>query len=394
MLGGDNGMEMKQAAIGYQGKTGNNPRMYFFDNLKAFIILLMVVFHVAMGFTTWDLPWWWVNDVKKDSLFDLFILETDVYIMPIMFLIAGYFAALVLVKKKARLFWRDKLQRIVLPWIGGVLFIAPFVGYSVVFSKTDSPPAYVYFWTKIFFAEAYHQAAFWFLGVLTLFFVLLTVAYQAKPSYFAKSSQPKLPGRWFFPAFALLTAVPFFVANLFYWNDTWLALNYVLVIQPVRIGLYLCYFALGVHAWKMSWFTPTGYKPRLWPWAISAVVMMAVFLPYRVLFTIVPVTSAMIKAGHALLFSVFCLTATVAFIALFQRFVDTDAYLWRRLAANSYTIYFIHPCLLIPLAYLVQKMDINIWLKYGFVSVGTVVLCFVVSEYVIAPILSARRAAE
>ena len=63
-------------------------RLYFFDNLRAFIILLMVVFHIAMGYTTWDLKWWYVNDTEHSAFFDLFVFSTDVYIMPVMFLIA------------------------------------------------------------------------------------------------------------------------------------------------------------------------------------------------------------------------------------------------------------------------------------------------------------------
>ena len=90
-------------------------RMWFFDNLRAFIVLLVAVFHVAMGYTTWNLPWWYVNDIQQSKVFDVFVLSTDVYMMPILFFIAGYFALPVLVKKGMTAFWRDKLWRIVIP---------------------------------------------------------------------------------------------------------------------------------------------------------------------------------------------------------------------------------------------------------------------------------------
>jgi len=159
------------------------------------------------------------------------------------------------------------------------------------------------------------------------------------------------------------------------------------MIQPVRIGVHLCYFALGVYAWKNAWFTPNGYRPRLRPWGLSAIIMLFVFLVYRVTYTLPPITSIMVKAGHALTFAVFCLTATFALIALFQKFVDRDAYLWRRLSANSYTIYFIHQCVVIPLAYLVQNLQLNVFIKYVGVSITAVVLCFLIAEYIINPFL-------
>lgn len=369
----------------------NMERLYFLDNLKAFIILLMVVFHVGMGYTTWDLQWWTVNDIQKNMFFDFFILETDVYIMPIMFMIAGYFAPMVLVKKGIAGFWQEKAKRIVFPWIGGVVFIAPFIAYSVVFSRMDTPPNYFTFWKTGFFGPYYQQAHYWFLGILTLFFLLLTILYQLNPTCFKKSAQKTNSTAWFFPVFSLLTAASFFIGNLFFWNDAWVNVYYVFMVQPVRLLLHLCYFGLGVYGWKHSWFTQGGYSPRLLPWGISASIMLFVFLAYRVTFTLMPDVPILFKVGHALTHAAFSLTVTFALIAVFQTFFDSNAYLWRRLAANSYTIYFIHQCVLIPLACIVQKLSITIWAKYCSVSIITLVLCFLLAEYVINPILSFGR---
>lgn len=366
-------------------------RLYFLDNLKAFVILLMVVFHIAMGYTTWDLKWWTVNDIQKHSFFDLFVLETDVYIMPIMFLIAGYFAAPALFNKSITRFWQSKLRRVIAPWIFGVLFIAPFIAYSTPFSRMDTPPNYFSFVMNDFFGPAFQQAPFWFLGVLTLFFLLLTIVYQLNPTYFKRAPQVSVPSVWFFPLFALLSAIPFFLANLFFWCDLWYIKLYVIAFQPVRIGLYACYFGLGVYAWQNAWFTLAGYKPNVTRWATSMVIMLFVFTAYRVLFTLVPVVPTLYKAGHAIVFSLFSLSATFGLIAIFYQFINSDAYLWRRLSANSYTIYIIHQCVVIPIAYTVQKIHMNVFVKYIGVSILSLVLCFLVAEYIITPILASGK---
>ncbi len=57
------------------------------------------------------------------------------------------------------------------------------------------------------------------------------------------------------------------------------------MIQPTRIILYLCYFSLGVFAWRHSWFSPAGYNPHLIKWSVMAILMLFVFLVYRVTFT-------------------------------------------------------------------------------------------------------------
>jgi glucan biosynthesis protein C len=113
-----------------------------------------------------------------------------------------------------------------------------------------------------------------------------------------------------------------------------------------------------------------------------------VFLLYRVTFTLMPEVPLPFKIGHALTHATFAMTATFGLIAVFQNFFDSSAYLWRRLAANSYIIYFIHQCVVIPIGCLVQKLDINIWLKYTGVSIVTLLLCFLLAEYIIQPVLS------
>lgn len=370
-----------------KANTLNKSRMYFFDNLRASIILIMVVFHVAMGYTTWDLKWWYVNDIQKNSFFDLFVFATDVYIMPVMFLIAGYFAPDVLLKQGLGLFWRNKLLRIVLPWLGGVVLIAPLIAYSAIFSRTEAPPNYFFFWLYDFSGAYYQQAHFWFLEVLAAFFLLFTTAHSYRPEYFKQQLPGTQPSIVFFTVFALIAAVTFFIANLFFWVDAWVRIDILFVIQPVRIGLYLCYFLLGIYAWRQSWFSGKGYSPDLIKWSIPAILLLFFFLLYRVNFTLSPEISPLYKAGHALLFSLFSLTATFTLIAFFQRFADSDAYVWRRLSANSYIIYFIHQCVVIPLAYIVKDIQFNVWVKYAGVSITAVVLCFVIAEYWIHPFL-------
>jgi glucan biosynthesis protein C len=363
-------------------------RVYFFDNLRAFIVLLVVVFHVAMGYTTWNLDWWPVNDILKNSFFDLFILATDVFIMPIMFLIAGYFAPPVLLKKGPHAFWRDKLRRIVLPWAFGVLLIASAISYVTISRHAGTPPDYFSFLANGFFGPYYQQAHFWFLGILAVFFLLFTIAAVCKPAYFDRPTAIGIPSAAFFPLFTLLSAVPFFGAYLFFGADEWVNVKFLFMIQPVRIGLYLCYFVLGVYAWKNAWFSGDGYRPSLLKWGTAAIVMLFVFMGYRVTFTLTANIPLIVKAGHALLFAVFCLVAVMAFIGLFERFADSDAYVWRRLAANSYAIYYIHQCVVIPLAYMVQKIQFDIWIKYLTVSACAVVLCFLIAEYFVSPVLS------
>ena len=101
-----------------------------------------------------------------------------------------------------------------------------------------------------------------------------------------------------------------------------------------------------------------------------------------------PEPPVLLRAGHALTHSLLVITVVFALIALFQRFADSDAWLWRRLAANSYTIYFIHFFIVIPIGALLQQHTLPIALKYLLASSLSLVLCFLAAEYLIQPLLS------
>lgn len=363
-------------------------RFYFFDNLRTFVILLMVAFHIAMGYTTWDLKWWYVNDSEQSPFFDLFVFTTDVYIMLIMFFIAGYFGPMVLQRKSLLSFWRGKLMRIVTPWILGVLFLAPLIAYSAFLTRPITAPPYFEFWRTGFFGPFFQQAQYWFLGMLTAFFGLLTIVYLTAPHWLEKAPIKKKPSICFFTAFFLFTALTFWLADSFYWCDTWMpVLGGIFYLQPVRLGIHIAYFFLGAYAWKFSWFQSDGYRPQLGPWCIAALVSLIVFLCYRVVFTLMPEPPMLFRAGHGLAHAFHALAMTFALLAVFQRFIDSNAWLWHRLSVNSYTIYFIHFFVIIPIGYLLQPLTIPIAIKYLLATSLSLSICFLLAEYLIQPIL-------
>ncbi|SEP41797.1 Acyltransferase family protein [Propionispora vibrioides] len=371
-----------------QPRAENTDRMYYLDNLRAFVIVMVVIMHTSIGYMAKPPEWWYVIDIKNNVLFDLLVMVVDVFIMPIMFFVAGYFALPVLIKKGTAGFWHSKFSRIVVPWVVGVLFFAPLITYSIPFSRMATPPSYMSFWAVFFQPAIFNHAQYWFLGVLAWFFVLLTAVYHFSPSSCQRKTSPSSPSIGTFLFISLVPAIAYFIANLYFQSDDWASVAYVAHIQPTRIGFYLCYFGLGVHAWRNLWLTKDGYNPEFGRWFFASVVMLTIFIAYRITFSD---TTPLFKAGHALVHSCFNLAATFGFIVLFRDFFNSGAYLWRRFSANSYTIYYIHHFILLPMAYLVQKIEAPVWIKFISVSTLAVVFCYLVSEYIIGRVIEMSR---
>lgn len=380
---------MKNSVETASNKTGN--RIYFLDNLRAFIVLLVIAFHVSLTYMANAPQWWYVVDTQNSPLLTLFVMGTDVYIMPIMFLIAGYFTVPVLQRKGTATFLKDKVYRIILPWIAGVLFLAPVITYMIWYSRSSTPPEYFLYLKTMFSTPAiFNHAHYWFLGELSYFFLGVSMLYTMKPSIFEQKTIAQAPAGYFFPLFGFIMAFSFFIPSLFFHPDTWFNKLYIISLQPSRFGAYIGYFVLGIYAWKNLWFTDGGYMPRLGRWLSAAIVLLIVFLVYRVTFA--DTTPILLKVGHAVIHSYFCLATVFAFIAFFHRYMDSNAYLWSRLSANSYTMYYIHQLIVISATYIALKIQLPVFFKYLLVAGSCIVLCFLLSEYVIGKLNRLSRA--
>ncbi|WP_018703727.1 acyltransferase family protein [Anaeromusa acidaminophila] len=351
-------------------------RLYFLDNLRAAIILLVIIFHIALGYIAPPLPWWYVVDTQTSQAFIPFTLTVDVFIMPVMFWIAGYFTLPVLQRKGIGSFFRNKFYRIVLPWLAGAILVAPAMTYMIWFSRSATPPPYLYFWQNIFFLlQVFNHAHYWFLGLLFYFYLLVGCLQTWRPGWLKKASSPAAPTVSFFALFTLLCSLAFFVPTLLVPADTWFGGLYIVCFQPARLGICLFYFLLGLHAWRNSWFTSaSAYAPKLRNWLLLVIPATLAFTLYRL--SMPQELTVLLKAGHALLHSLFCLCMFMTLLCLFQRYINYSGSFWRNLAASSYAIYILHQLIVLPIAYIVQKWQFPILPKYLLVCAVCLILCY------------------
>lgn len=368
-------------------------RIYFLDNLRAFVILLVVVLHGSMTYMAYAPPWWYVLDPQNSLFFTLLVLLIDVPIMLIMFFVAGYFALPSLVKRGATEFVKDKFVRVGLPWLVGALLLAPPTAYLIYYTRAV-PLTFLQFWATEFWGEGYQQSVYWFLGVLFLFFLLLSLVYMVSGRLQSAQRRLTQPSWKLFVVFWVLMTLGMFLMNQISPEiDTWFRDWYILVFQPLRVPLYFGYFALGLYAQQHGWFTETGYRPCLVPWATLAVLSGLLYLGYRLF--VMPATpgpALLIQLGYAILFNAFCLSALLAGAALFQQKVNRASPFWSSLALSSYGIYFIHPLILYPLAYVFVPISLPLLLKAPLVILLGLLLSWAASALVLTKVPLLQRA--
>jgi glucans biosynthesis protein C len=368
----------------------NSPsgRLYFLDNLRSFIILLVVVFHTAFPYSVNFSAGsdWYVVDRQHSLFFDIFIMSAYAFLMPVMFFIAGYFGIQSLARKGQLTFWRDKLLRIVIPWALGVIFLAPVFGYIHSLSR-NLHPAYLNYWVSYFFGQEYQkhgQLHFYFLGVLTLYYVVLSIVYQIYKPLGKISHRPIRSFRGFFILFGLATGIIFFCGNLVINEGIFVKIG-VFDIPVTRFIPYLCYFFLGVLAYKQQWFTDARLIPKIRGWVLFLILLLTFskkgLLPDRIE-----------AICYALSYYFFCLTATLALLAFFQKRINFTSKLLSNLSANSFAVYFVHMLIVLPLNLAIQNLQWNVYLKYLLVGILSVTLSYLVSQHALSkiPIFSGK----
>jgi glucan biosynthesis protein C len=357
-------------------------RIYFLDNLRAFVTILVIVLHGSMSYMAYAPDWWYVLDSQNSLFFTYLVLLIDVPIMPILFFIAGYFALPSLLRRGPGQYIKDKFIRIGAPWMVGTLVLAPLIAYMAYFSR-HVPMTLLQFWT-FFWTVRYEQSVYWFLGVLLFLFVLLVLACGVSERLRTAKRQVLMPTLKLLVSFGAILSLAMFAINQFFPADAWYTRLYILVFQPLRFPLYVGYFGLGIYAHLSGWFSAEGYKPDLPRWALVWSTSGAFYLGNR--------SSEMLVSpvAYAILFNVFCLSSLLAGAALFQK-LDKSSPVWNSLSANSYGIYYIHPLILYPLVYSLVPMSLPLFVKAPLVMLSSTCVSWAVSALVLTQVPILRR---
>ncbi|HAN98579.1 MAG TPA: hypothetical protein DCQ98_14605, partial [Planctomycetaceae bacterium] len=92
-------------------------RVHYLDNLRALAMLLGVYLHGALAYAEPSRSIWLATDPQGSRLVDASIWCIHLFRMNLFFLLAGYFAKLLIERKGIGPFLRNRATRIALPFV-------------------------------------------------------------------------------------------------------------------------------------------------------------------------------------------------------------------------------------------------------------------------------------
>ncbi len=356
-------------------------RLYFLDNLRTFLILLVVLLHAGIVYETILEDTWIVSDPSKNSSIGLIRMYLDLFVMFIIFFISGYFIPKSLKNKTAWEFIKSKFKRIMIPWIMAVFTLIPAYKFIFLYSR-GLPQEEWYSYFHIFeraggnpylFSDNPVQNWLWFLPVLFLFQVV----------YLGLSKTKALSMKLSLKTGVILT----FVISLAYslvisFNDLSGWFNSPLLhFQRERLIVYFMVFLLGTLCYKLNVFGSNEKNRKNYIWAnvvLTLVVSVFTVVALNLFFNMISpdrnyyfVSELVDRIAYYITLLLSMLGFLFVFIYLFRFNFNKSNGLMTQLNKNSYQVYIIHVVVLGAIALPMMHLNIPAFVKFIVLTVVT-----------------------
>jgi peptidoglycan/LPS O-acetylase OafA/YrhL len=365
-------------------KQLNNERVYSLDALRAIMMLLGIVIHASITYGIFDYKSAWsLKDTKNNSLaFDIIVSYIHAFRMPVFFVAAGFFAALLFYKKGPRAMLVNRVKRIVFPFLVGVLITYPLTVMSFTFSKTafaGSLSPFTNAWNVIVTGRflpfnVIHLWFLYFLAIYAIVFCLLGVLFKNETSFTKRMLQ-------FFTAVFADFWLRFFVmaivlALCFFWMGTsFILTNNKWSIDPAIFTLYFIFFGAGWMIYKTNGLSSIKKHSILQLILAALLFLGSTLIAWPKENWVLPV-----KIVFA---SIYTPLFIYGFIAFFQTYFNHYSKRLTYLMDAAYWIYIIHLPIVAFIPGLMAGLSIPAILKFSVTFALTFLLCIISYHYLV-----------
>jgi glucan biosynthesis protein C len=332
-------------------------REHHWDTVRAFLMLLGIPFHVALAYRAGHV---WIVEPSDGAVIFTYIAECiHIFRMPAFFVVAGYFAGMLLMRRSPVQWLGGRFMRLGVPLVAAMLTLVPIMNIMCELSVLPAHAALLSFKAHSLTSGGYWVRHLWFLVVLLQCSSIATAIAWWKPCLAIAILSPRMDAwiaRHFLPC---LVAVAIIIGL---WEAASIELFYMASLatnvpqEILRIDDFLAaapYFALGVLVQRAP-ATLARFNHLSLPTAVLA--LLALALGTALVDQMLPPVGRFVGAVGAVL-------VTQVLLALAKRLADRRIPLVDRLVQASFVIYLVHLPLIIIMVTAVQTLAVPVELK-------------------------------
>jgi fucose 4-O-acetylase-like acetyltransferase len=359
-------------------------RDLYIDRLRTVMTALVVVFHTAITYGASG--GWFYHEVNASAspssiLMTLFVATQQAYFMGFFFLLAGYFTPRSLERKGYARFIGDRFLRLGLPLLAFGLILGPLTAAMVNSAHGDG------FWTTFVWLwqhKEFINGPMWFTQALLIFSLVYCGWRAIAGAPLAQTERAPRPvpafGWWLLSA-AAVGAVALAVRQAYPTGRNFIGL------QLGFFASYIFLFAVGIAAWHYDWLRQLEWKHAR-PWFITLAVAWPC-MPAGIAAAIALNGPGKSNFSGGLSWPAILYAFWEPFVAwgmialwllLFRAYLNQPSTGWAWLNRRAYTVYIIHPVVLVGVALLMRGWVAPALVKWGVVGTLAVVACWLVAD--------------
>jgi fucose 4-O-acetylase-like acetyltransferase len=323
-------------------------RLHSFDNLRAILMWLGIVLHVAINHITGPsaLPW---RDTQTTPLADLVLLFIHAFRMPAFFILAGYFVALLVARQGYRGMLKHRLRRLALPFavfwpiliVCTTLLMLVYV-HLMAYGTPGIEAGLLAKKSKM--GSPFNTMHMWFIYYLIWFCVLTAVLVPAAARAPARLRAAiaalfrTLAGSWWGP---MVLTIPLALIGSFYRAGV-LAPNGSFIPNMSELVHNGLFFVFGLYLHRHRDFLFPLFTAKCWRYAGAGVVSFVLVLGALKSFLANPHGLAHIELVIAFLYNLTSWLWSLALIGLFLRYLPAQNRVLRYVSDSSYWVFLVH----------------------------------------------------
>jgi glucan biosynthesis protein C len=349
-------------------------RLFFLDNLRVFLITLVIAHHVGQAYGPTG-GWWPIQEAARTALLGPFFVVNRSFMMSLFFLIAGYFTVIACDVKGPIVFLKGRLLRLGIPVVIYGLIMIPLQIF--VFAPPGTKGS----------AWPIDVGHLWFLQHLLIFsagYVLWRLFRGNRTNSNLNPINP--PGNLPILLYALALALITGVVRIWYPIDRWShVLGFIRVMYadiPRDLGFFIIGLMAGRHKWILKFPTRFG-RSWLLIGVIATILMYVYILGLEKILLINPMAK---NIAYLIWEQLLCFGLSIGLIILFREKLNFTNRLEKVLAKSQYSAYIFHIPLVILFHALALKLQIPPFAKFVLVTLVSVPITFLFSSLVRKPL--------
>lgn len=344
-------------------------RRYELDWLRNFGILLLFPYHSARVFDHWDA--FYSKNAELSWGLSYFIASVGFWFMPLLFWLAGSSSWYALESRTSKQYIRERLQRLLIPLVAGLVLIVPSQGYFAKLTLGENPGNYFNYMLRFFtdfsdlsgYTGGFSPTHLWFilylfvLSLIALPFLLLLKKEKTQ------STLNKLANVFSNPFLFLLLSIPISATQLL----------------PSPGGqnpfYYLSILLLGYVA-----CTSPRYQEMFNRYRLGALIMVLILAPTWMVLRVHNMGSDEILEIFK---NINLLLVMIVLLGYGYKYLNFTNKWLSYMNEAAFPVYILHQSVLVAVAYYIVQLNIGIFPKFILIMVLTFIISVAVYEWVI-----------